>query len=159
MRNVPDYILKSHWCSALYLLATVSLPFNCWTNLLESSIKNAFTIKLCEVCQLLSLISPHIYLSNEVSRRTSSFHQVREGGGAPAVTRQTKERFVFSPATSRTPDWSTVAWLLSDSIRGLSGGSATTEIFKYFIIIIFTNIDKSQTFNQTFGNTNKKINK
>ena len=135
-------------CTALYQPLSAFL-FNCSTNLLQSFIKNAFTIKLCEVCHLSSLLSlSDIYLWKDVSSRTSSLHQAREGGGTPPVTRQTKLRFLFSPDTSRTP-WRTTAWLLSDIIRGLSGGSGTRQIFKYFIII-FTNIDKYQTSHQTF---------
>ena len=79
----------------------------------------------------LSTLISYIYLWKDVSSSTSSLHQAREGGGTPPVTRQTKLRFLFSPTTSSTPG-RTTAWLLSDSIRGLSGGSAITIIFLYY---------------------------
>ena len=130
MRNVPvpEYTLKSH--CALHCTGQCQPSFST-VRPIYFRVSSKMHLQLNSVkfvtSHLLSLIW-YIYLWKDVSRRTSSFHQASEGGGSPPVTRQARLRFLFSPTTSRT-SWRTTAWLLSDSIRGLSGGSGTIQIF------------------------------
>ena len=133
MRNVPvpEYTLKSH--CALHCTGQCQPSFST-VRPIYFRVSSKMHLQLNSVkfvTSHLSTLISYIYLWKDVSSSTSSLHQAREGGGTPPVTRQTKLRFLFSPTTSSTPG-RTTAWLLSDSIRGLSGGSAITIIFLYY---------------------------
>lgn len=74
-----------------------------------------------------------IYLSNEASRRTSSFHQVTEGLGSPPETLQRRDTFLFWPPIISTSPCRIFAFFPADEILGFPGKTETEYNIKHDI--------------------------